>query len=227
VSGEHNNAHGLMALTSNVSRGKNSAFGDQALLDSTGCFNTAVGADALLLTTGDSNVALGENAGNGLTTTNNNIIIGHSSGVHSVFGQVSDRCFIDNIYGAPVSAATATAVLVDSDGRLGTVAMNGPDRGGFSPLPAQAYDPQEGCCPCGPPPRFKENIKPMDKASESILGLKPITFRYKKEFDAKGMPQFGLLAEEVAKVNPDLVIFDKEATAQRFRGGHRTPANAN
>jgi hypothetical protein len=71
-------------------------------------------------------------AGSGITTVDNNIIIGHHSGVHSVFGQVSDRCTIDNIFGAPVSAATAVAVMVDSDGRLGTVTSDGPDPGGFS-----------------------------------------------------------------------------------------------
>jgi hypothetical protein len=58
--------------------------------------------------------------------------------------------------------------------------------------------------------RFKEDIKLMDKASESILALKPVTFHFKKEFDPKGIPQFGLLAEEVAKVNPDLVGFDHD-----------------
>jgi hypothetical protein len=72
-------------------------------------------------------------AGSGITAVDNNIIIGHHSGVHSVFGQVSDRCTIDNIFGAPVSAATAVAVMVDSDGRLGTVTSDGPDPGGFSP----------------------------------------------------------------------------------------------
>jgi hypothetical protein len=72
-------------------------------------------------------------AGSGITTANNNIIIGHHSGVHSVFGQVSDRTIIGNISGAPVSVATAAIVLVDSDGRLGTVTMDGPDPGGFSP----------------------------------------------------------------------------------------------
>jgi len=72
-------------------------------------------------------------AGSGITSVDNNIIIGHHSGVHSVFGQVSDRCTIDNIFGAPVSAATAAIVMVDSDGRLGTVTMDGPDPGGFSP----------------------------------------------------------------------------------------------
>jgi hypothetical protein len=72
-------------------------------------------------------------AGSGITTANNNIIIGHHSGVHSVFGEESDRCFIDNISGAPVSAATAAMVMVDSDGRLGTVTAEGPNPGGFSP----------------------------------------------------------------------------------------------
>jgi hypothetical protein len=72
-------------------------------------------------------------AGSGITSVDNNIIIGHNSGVHSVFGQVSDRCTIDNIFGAPVSAATAAVVMIDSDGRLGTATSDGPDRGGFSP----------------------------------------------------------------------------------------------
>ena len=58
--------------------------------------------------------------------------------------------------------------------------------------------------------RFKEAIKPMDKASEAILSLKPVTFRYKKELDPEGIPQFGLVAEEVEKVNPDLVARDEE-----------------
>jgi hypothetical protein len=72
-------------------------------------------------------------AGSGITTANNNIIIGHHSGVHSVFGEESDRCFIDNISGAPVSAATAMTVMVDSDGRLGTVTAEGPSQAGSSP----------------------------------------------------------------------------------------------
>ena len=87
-------------------------------------------------------MVVGRLAGSGITTVNNNIIIGHLSGVHSVFGQVSDRCFIDNIFGAPVSGATFAFVLVDSDGRLGTFTMNGADPGGFSPKPAQPYVPQ-------------------------------------------------------------------------------------
>jgi hypothetical protein len=56
--------------------------------------------------------------------------------------------------------------------------------------------------------RFKDEIKPMDKASDAILALKPVTFRYKKEVDPDGAQQFGLVAEDVAKVNHDLVIRD-------------------
>ena len=76
-------------------------------------------------------MCVGTQAGSAITTAANNIIIGHHSGVHSVFGQESDRCYIDNIHGSPVSAATAMAVMVDSDGRLGTVTMEAP--GGSSP----------------------------------------------------------------------------------------------
>jgi septal ring factor EnvC (AmiA/AmiB activator) len=71
-------------------------------------------------------------AGSGITSVDNNIVIGHNSGVHSVFGQVSDRCTIDNIFSAPVSAATAAVVMVDSDGRLGTVTAEGAARDGLS-----------------------------------------------------------------------------------------------
>ncbi len=86
---------------------------------------------------GNNHVVLGRQAGSGLTTVNNNIVIGHLSGVHSRFGQISDRCFIDNIYGSPVNNAGGVArfVFVDPDGRLGTVltAANATDQGGFAP----------------------------------------------------------------------------------------------
>jgi hypothetical protein len=65
--------------------------------------------------------------------------------------------------------------------------------------------------------RFKDQIKPMDKASEAVLALKPVTFRYKKEFDPQGVPQFGLVAEEVAKVNPDLVARDAKGEVYTVR----------
>ena len=133
--GSANTATGYFALMNNTTGGSNTAVGGNALTaNTTGNNNTAIGNQALQsnVTTSD-HVALGSMAGSGITTADNNIIIGHHSGVHSVFGQVSDRCTIDNISGAPVSAATAAMVMVDSDGRLGTVTMDGPDPGGFSP----------------------------------------------------------------------------------------------
>ena len=68
--------------------------------------------------------------------------------------------------------------------------------------------------------RFKQAIKPMEKASEAILALKPVTFRYKKEIDPEGTPQFGLVAEDVEKVNPDLVVRDKEGKTYSVRYDH-------
>jgi hypothetical protein len=133
-SGASNTATGYFALMNNSTGGSNTAIGSEALTANTsGNNNTVIGDLALQnsQTTSD-NVAVGRMAGSGITTANNNIIIGHHSGVHSVFGQESDRCFIDNISGAPVSAATAAMVMVDSDGRLGTVTMDGPNPGGFS-----------------------------------------------------------------------------------------------
>jgi trimeric autotransporter adhesin len=65
--------------------------------------------------------------------------------------------------------------------------------------------------------RFKEAIKPMDKASEAILALKPVTFRYKHELDPDGIPQFGLVAEQVEKVNPDLVARDAKGEPYTVR----------
>src|SRR2546430_2913649 len=134
-SGAANTATGYFALMNNTTGGSNTAIGWEALTaNTTGNDNTAIGNLELQssVTTSD-HVALGSMAGSGITSVDNNIIIGHHSGVHSVFGQVSDRCTIDNIFGAPVSAATAAVVMVDSDGRLGTVSSDGPDLGGFSP----------------------------------------------------------------------------------------------
>ena len=88
-----------------------------------------------------------------------------------------------------MTVPTGVPVIVDADGHLGTAISS---------------------------VRFKEAIKPMDKASEAILGLKPVTFRYKQELDPEGIPQFGLVAEEVEKVNPDLVARDDEGSLTRF-----------
>jgi len=106
-----------------------------------------------------------------------------------VFGaNQSNSCFIGQIFGATSSGGTA--VFINSDGKLGTTTSSR---------------------------RFKEEIKPMDQASEALFALKPVTFRYKKGIDPQGIPQFGLVAEEVEKVNPDLVARDKEGKAYTVR----------
>ena len=134
-SGVANTASGYFALMNNTTGGSNTAIGSEALTaNAGGNNNTAIGNVTLTNSeTTSDNVCVGGEAGSGITTANNNIIIGHHSGVHSVFGQESDRCFIDNISGAPVSAATAAIVMVDSDGRLGTFTADGPTRDAFSP----------------------------------------------------------------------------------------------
>src|SRR6266566_823832 len=134
ATGSSNTGTGYFSLMNNTSGGSNTATGWEALTaNTTGSNNTAIGNQALQGNLSNSeHVAIGSVAGSGITSVDNNIVIGHHSGVHSVFGQVSDRCTIDNIFGAPVSAATATVVMVDSDGRLGTATSDGPDPGGFS-----------------------------------------------------------------------------------------------
>ena len=184
TTGGDNTANGFEALLNNTTGNENTANGDFALdSNTTGFNNTAIGDDALgNNTTGTDNIALGVIAGNGVTTANNVICIG-------AFGNnVSNSCYIGNIFGATSSGGTA--VFINSNGRLGTVTSSR---------------------------RFKEEIKPMDKASEALFALKPVTFRYKKGIDPQGIPQFGLVAEEVEKVNPDLVIRDKEGKPYSVR----------
>jgi hypothetical protein len=134
-SGSGNTATGYFALMNNTTGGSNTAMGWEALTASTSANNnTSIGNLALTNSeTTSDHMCVGREAGSGITTADNNIIIGHHSGVHSVFGEESDRCFIDNIHGTQVSAATAMTVMVDSDGRLGTVTADRPDQGGFSP----------------------------------------------------------------------------------------------
>jgi hypothetical protein len=205
-SAEFNNAHGRDALFSNVDGDENEAFGDLALeFNTTGSMNTAMGDDALFsVTTGSSNTAMGKEAGNSIVDGHDNVAIGHNAGigiVHSsniiaigveATGQFADNgptCFIGSIDGEPTSDAGSTvAVLIDSNNNLGTVASSR---------------------------RVKHDIKPMDKASEVILALKPVTFHY--NYDKKNTPCFGLIAEDVAEVDRDLVVRDKEGQPQTVR----------
>lgn len=178
VGGLENTAIGYQALLDNTSGNFNSAVGGAALLGNmTGNNNTACGGGALTASTGSNNTALGFQAGIAATTGDNNVYIG--SGMSGVAGE-SNACYIASIFGQTIDPATATVVGIDANNKLGTVASS---------------------------KRFKEDIKPMDKASEALLALKPVTFHYKS--DSKATPQFGLIAEEVAKINPNLVVRDK------------------
>jgi hypothetical protein len=194
--GEGNTAIGAGALFFNNGGGYNTAVDDQALEETTtGGFNTAIGAFALYRnTTGSSNIALGQYAGSKITTGSNNIDVGNvgvagESGIIRIgTAGTQTATFIAGIAGATVP--TGVAVIVNANGRLGTVVSSA---------------------------RFKDQIKPMDKTSETILALKPVIFRYKHELDPSGIPQFGLVAEDVEKVNPDLVARDEQGKPYTVR----------
>src|SRR4029453_4393021 len=200
--GSDNTANGFQALYGNTRGGGNTATGEGALAsNTTGDANTAVGTIALFSNpVGWSNTANGPNAPSWNTTGSFNTVLGVSAGGNIetannvicigafVAGEdVSDGCYIGNIFQRPV-ATDSLPVLVDGFGKLGTASSSA---------------------------RFKKAIKPMDCASEAILAFKPVTFRYKS--DKTNTPQFGLIAEEVPKVNPDLVVRDKEGKPYTVR----------
>jgi hypothetical protein len=213
------------ALGSNTTGDNNTAIGRGALGRNTqGGNNTAVGVTALAQnTTGSGNTVVGYFAGSGLTTGDNNIDIGNSgeAGESSTIRIGTDnretptpsptanaqprtptgsptptptatppptRTFIAGIRGTTTGIPDAVNVVIDSHGQLGTMSSS---------------------------VRFKKEIKTMDKASEAILALKPVTFHYKS--DNTNTPQFGLIAEDVAQVNPDLVVRDKSGEIYTVR----------
>ena len=205
TTGSNNTAYGGGALQRSTTGSGNTAIGSFALQNNaTADLNTAYGWGALRRnTTGQNNIALGAAAGKDLTTGSNNISIvvnavpEEEETANSVpaaavsesntirIGKSSDEgqtdAFIAGISGDTV--AGGVGVIIDSSGHLGTVVSS---------------------------ERFKDEIKPMDKASEAILALKPVTFRYKHDLDPEGIPQFGLVAEQVEKVNPALVARDAQ-----------------
>jgi hypothetical protein len=181
-----NTADGFGALVVNTTGGGNTAIGTSALRSNTdGDGNTAVGAFALQNnTTGMNNTVIGTASGANIVTANNVICIGPFLPGENV----NNSCYIGSIFGQ--ISNSGTAVLINSDGKLGT--------------PTSSR-------------RFKDDIKPMNKASELILALRPVTFHYKKEIDPRSIPQFGLVAEDVEKVNPDLIVRDKEGKPYSVR----------
>jgi hypothetical protein len=181
------------ALAKNTTGIRNTAIGNQALFrNQTGNGNTAGGYQALANNTGSFNIAVGFTAGVNLTTGRDNIDIGASGAAGDTatmrIGAKQTRTFIAGIRGITTTNANAVPVVIDSAGQLGTVSSSR---------------------------RFKDEIQPMDHSSEAILGLKPVTFHYKT--DTQNTPQFGLIAEEVAKINPDLVVRDDKGEIYTVR----------
>ena len=178
----------------------NTATGDRALFNhATGDANTVTGAFALENhTNGDDNTAIGFAALHNLTAGSGNTAIGRSAGIgvtaadnvtciEADGANVGNSCFIGRIFGV-TTGGIGTPVLIDAANQLGTISSS---------------------------KRFKREIKPMDSASEAILALKPVTFQYKS--DQTNTPQFGLVAEDVAEVNPDLVVCDKNGEIYTVR----------
>ena len=146
-------------------------------------------------------MAVGDNALNN-NTGGNNVALGNFAGSAATFGSnniyigyhidgtadESNACYIGSIFDA--TSSNGVGVFINSNGRLGTMTSSR---------------------------RFKEEIKPMDQASGALFSLKPISFRYKKEIDPAGTSQFGLVAEDVEKVNPALVVRDKEGKPYSVR----------
>jgi hypothetical protein len=204
VSGNNNVAVGVNSLVANVTGSGNVALGAGALANSTVSSNTAVGLNALSsATTGSANTSIGVNAGNAITTGTNNVMVGTvvgsalTTGSNNIYidgnslaganesntiriGNTHTRCFIKGISGV-VTALPAVTVLVDANGQLGTVSSSA---------------------------RFKSNIADMADSSSFIYDLRPVTFTYNADADQHA--QVGLIAEEVEKVAPEMVIYDEE-----------------
>jgi hypothetical protein len=211
-------AEGQSALLSLTTGGFNTAVGFSSLRsDTDGAFNTAIGAGTLFANTASQNTANGAFALQNNTTGSNNTAVGFGALINStgtanigvglsaggfvttannvicigtglVGANVSNSCFIGNIRGIATQNGDAIPVVIDSSGQLGTASSSR---------------------------RFKKEVKPMDKTSEAILALKPVRFHYNS--DKSNTPQFGLIAEEVAHVNPDLVVRDENGEIYTVR----------
>ena len=194
--GSNNTADGHFALFINTSGHENTATGESALfLNGKGHRNTADGQGALSSNqTGSLNIGLGYQAGSALTTGSNNIAIGNvgmaaeSNTIRIGTPGTQQATYVAGISG--VAVAGGVGVVIDTNGQLGTMTSSA---------------------------RYKEAIKPMGKASEAILALKPVSFHYKQQLDPDGIPQFGLVAEDVEKVNSDLVARDKDGKPYTVR----------
>ncbi len=210
-----NTALGNRSLLNNVSGSQNSGVGGLSLLNNQGSSNTAVGqAAGQLQSSGDDNTYIGRAAGMNQTSGDGNFYIGEAAGINQTTGSdniymnhdgvagedntirigdgsIHDHAFIAGIRGTTTGVAD---VVIDSQGQLGTVSSS---------------------------QRYKEDIQDMNGISEKLLALRPVTFRYKQPSADGSQPiQFGLIAEEVAKVFPELVVYGKDGqveTVQYFK----------
>ena len=213
-----NSAFGYQALLNNTDGDSNIAIGPSALFGNTiGRWNVAAGGSALISNvTGESNTAIGQQVMQSNISGSNNTAVGdqaltyNTNGSHNIAvgdgagvnvmtadrvicigaggADTSNSCYIGQIFNA--TCIGGSGVFIDANNKLGTITSSR---------------------------RFKDEIKPMGKASEALLALTPVTFHYKKEIDPTGISQFGLVAEEVEKVDPDLVVRDKEGKAYSVR----------
>jgi hypothetical protein len=197
TTGDRNTASGFYALIANTTGSYNTASGNLALFsNTTGDRNTATGPSALSFnTTGSRNVAIGNGAGLNATTGNDNLFLG--AGAYGVAGEGNtiriggttgtgyaqqNRTFIAGIFAQTVDGASDVPVLIDVTGKLGTTTSS---------------------------VRFKEEVEAIGSASSRLLKLRPVSFRFKGKTEDKPI-QYGLLAEEVAEVMPELVVSDGE-----------------
>jgi trimeric autotransporter adhesin len=195
TTGTSNTSNGALSLLNNTTGVENTANGYRALSgNTTGVGNTAYGSQALVQSTGNNNIALGAHAGFNISTGSNNIHIGNvgagnESGTVRIGDNNQTKTFIAGING--VNQGSPTSVFINTlTGQLGTT-------------------------PPSSSRRYKKEIKPMDTASEAVLALKPVTFHYNS--DKTCTPQFGLIAEEVAGVDPDLVLRDENGEIYTVR----------
>jgi len=201
TSGEHNTANGSHALESSSTGNENTATGEYALYsNTTGNYNTADGGYAIYSNTnGWGNTAIGYNSLSANSTGHNNIAVGNGAGANlkgsnnidiASAGTQWDNNTIrigdapTKTFIAGISGVTVSGgvqVYINSDGQLGTLTSS---------------------------QRFKKEIKSVDSDSDQLLQLHPVSFVYKD--DDKNQLQYGLIAEEVAKIYPELVQYDRE-----------------
>ena len=205
VTGAENAAIGVYALYKNATGGENTASGFEALYsNSNGSYNTANGGGALSAnTTGINNIAIGYLAGSNITSGSNNIDIGDVSGmfgaddapgesdvirIGDTKGPTQTACYIAGIENDKISGGAA--VYITTGGQLGVETSSR---------------------------QYKQDIKEMGDSSDVLLSLKPVSFKYKPEIDPKGLPQYGLVAEDVEKACPGLVVHDKDGKPYTVR----------